>query len=40
MDLKPTNAYYKNVGANIEKTLLVGRNIKEKEDVSRHPLFI
>lgn len=30
----------KNVGADIEKTLLVGRNIKEKEDVSRHPLFI
>lgn len=29
----------KNVGADIEKTILLGRNIKEKEDVSRHPLF-
>lgn len=30
----------KNVGAGIEKTLLIGRNIKEKEDVSRHPLLL
>lgn len=30
----------KNVGADIEKTQLIGRNIKEKEDVLRHPLLL